>query len=234
VIIDRFIEQSIKEGVDAVINLGAGLDTRPYRMSLPESLEWIEVDYPNIIAHKNELLKRERPKCKLTRVAVDLTVGQKRKEFFDNVVPQAKKVLILTEGVIPYLSPEQVTELSTDLLAQQRFTYWITEYFHKKVYRILTKSIRTLKMKNAPFKFYPEDWFAFFKNLGWVEKETRYTAEIAVEFNRKPPMPWWAEFIMFFISKKMKEESLRLVGYVIFKRDQKQDNLTDSTIKGAW
>jgi O-methyltransferase involved in polyketide biosynthesis len=48
VIIDRFIEQMIKEGVDAVINLGAGLDTRPYRMNLPETFEWVEVDYSAI------------------------------------------------------------------------------------------------------------------------------------------------------------------------------------------
>ena len=43
VIIDRFIEKLIKDGVDAVINLGAGLDARPYRMNLPENLQWIEV-----------------------------------------------------------------------------------------------------------------------------------------------------------------------------------------------
>src|SRR5262245_5960497 len=49
VIIDRFIRQLLDEGVDAVVNLGAGLDTRPYRMQLPASLEWVEVDYPGIL-----------------------------------------------------------------------------------------------------------------------------------------------------------------------------------------
>jgi methyltransferase (TIGR00027 family) len=43
---DQFIVAGIREGVDLVINLAAGLDARPYRMDLPESLTWIEVDLP--------------------------------------------------------------------------------------------------------------------------------------------------------------------------------------------
>src|SRR4051812_42087677 len=38
VAIDRLIEMAIKQGIDTVINLGAGMDTRPYRMRLPASL----------------------------------------------------------------------------------------------------------------------------------------------------------------------------------------------------
>src|ERR1035441_2690519 len=46
VIIDQFITKLIAAGVDIVLNLGAGLDTRPYRMNLPSTLRWFEVDYP--------------------------------------------------------------------------------------------------------------------------------------------------------------------------------------------
>ena len=72
VMIDGFIRELIAEGVNTVVNLGAGLDTRPYRMELPPDLHWIEVDYPNIIAHKTEVLKNDEPVCRLTRVAMDL------------------------------------------------------------------------------------------------------------------------------------------------------------------
>src|SRR5262249_40175458 len=81
VIIDRFILKAVKEGVDAVINLGAGLDTRPYRMDLPAGLEWIEADYPNIIAHKRPLLAADTPRCRLTQVEVDLADASKRRKF---------------------------------------------------------------------------------------------------------------------------------------------------------
>ena len=41
-IIDDFIREAIAQGADTILNLGAGLDTRPYRMELPASLAWIE------------------------------------------------------------------------------------------------------------------------------------------------------------------------------------------------
>lgn len=218
VVIDRFIEQLIQAGVDAIVNLGAGLDTRPYRMNLPQNLEWVEVDHTNIIQYKNKVLSAETPKCKLTRFAFDLADAEKRKEAFRTLVPNAKKVLVLTEGVIPYLSPEQVADLGRDLFAEERFAYWIAEYFHPKVYPYLKKATFTAKMRNAPFKFYPDDWFGFFKALGWKEKQTRYAGEIAIEFKRKPPMEWWVPLILPFLSKKVKEQFIRMSGHVIFER----------------
>jgi len=42
-----------------VVNLAAGLDARPYRMSLPASLQWIEVDLPEILAYKEKISRRK-------------------------------------------------------------------------------------------------------------------------------------------------------------------------------
>jgi len=67
-IIDDFIRRAIAEGVDTILNLGAGLDTRPYRMDLPGSLTWIEVDTAGIIAFKEEQLRTEVPRCRLSRL----------------------------------------------------------------------------------------------------------------------------------------------------------------------
>lgn len=55
-IIDDYIRFAVVEGVDTVLNLGAGLDTRPYRMDLPGSLDWVEADYPQIIEYKKSRL----------------------------------------------------------------------------------------------------------------------------------------------------------------------------------
>ena len=54
-LVDRFLEDEIQRGADMVINLAAGLDTRPYRMELPPSLQWIEVDLPGILEYKEEM-----------------------------------------------------------------------------------------------------------------------------------------------------------------------------------
>ena len=55
-IIDDLIQKAVVAGADTVVNLGAGLDARPYRMALPESLRWIEVDYPQVIDWKADKL----------------------------------------------------------------------------------------------------------------------------------------------------------------------------------
>src|SRR6266571_1371476 len=49
------------EGVRTVLNLAAGLDTRPFRLALPPELRWLDVDLPDMIAYKREALAAERP-----------------------------------------------------------------------------------------------------------------------------------------------------------------------------
>ena len=97
-IIDDFILSAIGEGVDTVLNLGAGLDTRPYRMNLPASLHWIEADYPHLIEYKESQLAHETPRCHLERVEIDLADRPARQKLFSRVNAQANRILVLTEG----------------------------------------------------------------------------------------------------------------------------------------
>ena len=69
-------------GVDMIVNLAAGLDARPYRMSLPTSLHWIEVDLPGILDYKEEILRGEKPACILDRVRLDLSDVAARRQLF--------------------------------------------------------------------------------------------------------------------------------------------------------
>src|ERR1700723_2222994 len=64
-LMDDLITTSIAEGCDRVLNLAAGLDTRPYRMTLPASLDWVEADLGPMIDEKEKLLEGEKPHCQL-------------------------------------------------------------------------------------------------------------------------------------------------------------------------
>src|ERR1041384_7378621 len=68
-LIDRLIAEAIAKGVRTVANIGAGLDTRPYRLELPSTLSWIEADQAGVVAHKDAVLAGEVPRCRLARVA---------------------------------------------------------------------------------------------------------------------------------------------------------------------
>ena len=82
-IIDDAIAEAIADGCDRVLNLAAGLDTRPYRLNLPSDFPWIEADLPELLAEKTQLLADQTPRCRLTRSAVDLSDPVARNAFFD-------------------------------------------------------------------------------------------------------------------------------------------------------
>jgi methyltransferase (TIGR00027 family) len=218
VIIDQFILDMITDGVDTVLNLGAGLDTRPYRMNLPAELKWIEVDYAQIIAHKNKLLKSEKPKCHLIRVELDLADLEKRKKFLTEINSKSKKILVITEGVIPYLTEEQVALLANEIHQLPNMTNWILEFFKPEVYKYLKKTVRGNRMKNAPFQFYPPDWLGFFARHDWIPLDIQYSSTIATKTGRKIPMPWFAKIILFFASKAFKEKIGKMSGHMLLKK----------------
>ena len=213
VVIDEFIQRGIAEGVDAVLNLGSGLDTRPYRMELPATLQWVEADFPNIIDYMNGAMAAHTPRCQLQRIAVDLTNSAARRQFLAEVLPDAKKVMVITEGVIPYLTEQQVGELADGLRAHPRLAFWISEFFDPIAYPYIRAAARRRQLVNAPFRFLPADWLGFFAQHGWVKQDIRFGSDIAIRFKRRPPMPWWAKLMMRFMSRKKRMAGMRAVGY---------------------
>jgi len=218
VIIDAFIHQAIEAGVDTILNLGAGLDTRPYRMDLPKSLNWIEVDFPHMIELKEERLADGMPHCKLQRIKLDLTDRALRLQLFADVAGRAKEILVLTEGVIPYLSEDDVGALADDLRKVDKVRFWIADYFSPQAIRYGEK-LRARFMRNAPFLFAPTDWFGFFAGYGWRAKDVRYIAEEGERLGRPIPlaplMKAWIKLVGFFASRARRESVRRFVAYVL-------------------
>jgi methyltransferase (TIGR00027 family) len=211
VIIDAYLEKLLPD-VDVVLNLGAGLDTRPYRLELPPSLRWIEVDYPSMIQLKDEKLRNEKPRCRLERVALDLADRPARKKFLSDL---SGRVLVLTEGVTPYLSNDEVASLADDLRESQ-LKLWITDYISPQLMWLLQGGRRKRQMKNAPFRFKPDDWFAFFASHGWKPREIRYYSDESQRVGRPVPRPWWAWLLLpLMLSARRREESRKMSGYVL-------------------
>ena len=76
VLLDDVVLRLVAQGVDTVVNLAAGLDARPYRLPLPPSLHWIEVDLPDLLREKEDALAADTPTCRVDRVSLDLANGQ--------------------------------------------------------------------------------------------------------------------------------------------------------------
>jgi len=218
VIIDGFIQRAVKDGVDTILNLGAGLDTRPYRMEVPRSLRWIEVDFPDVIAR----LADEPPCCRLDRVGLDLTDRVARRAFLSDISAGATKMLVITEGVVPYINEADVADLADDLRQVDKVRFWITDYFSPQAIRFGAK-LRRQFMRNAPFQFAPKDWFSFFAAHGWKASEIRYLSEEAERLGRPIPLPLWLKVWVkaagIFVSHARRERMKRFATYVLLTQD---------------
>jgi methyltransferase (TIGR00027 family) len=209
---DDLIAATIAQGVDLVLNLGAGLDARPYRMELPASLDWVEVDYPHMVAFKEERLRGETPRCRLQRVSLDLNDLAARRELFAHLGRRPNPVLVLTEGVTPYLSNEEVASLADDLRQQENFQFWVLDY-HSSISAISFGRRRMNRhLRKAPFRFHPPAWEPFFADHGWQVRELRYYAEEAERLNRPLQLPWRYKMLKLIISRKREQKLRRMAG----------------------
>src|SRR5215831_418024 len=214
-IIDDFILSAIARGADAVLNLGAGLDTRPYRMQLPQSLVWIEVDYPHMIDLKDARLADEQPRCRLERVKLDLADLPVRVNLFADLGSRFNNVIVLTEGVIPYLSAEDVARLAKDINSQRAFQHWIVDYLSAEALRIRKRAAIQRYVQNAPFLFEPKDFFGFFAEHGWRPAEIRYISEEGERLRRPIPFLAWFALMSVFMSKQRREARRKSAAYVL-------------------
>ncbi|HET9824528.1 MAG TPA: class I SAM-dependent methyltransferase [Chitinophagaceae bacterium] len=216
VAIDRLLHSAISNGITTVINLGAGLDTRPYRLELPPGLQWIEVDLPGVIAYKNEKLKTDKPVCRLERISCDLSNEIERKNLFSELDKKSNNSLVLTEGLIGYLSVEEAASLSRDILDTPSFRFWAMDYSRGK-YRT-TRATKKLakKLKNTPIRFKHPEPLQFFSRHGWTIKENLSILDEARRIKRRLPLmfPW--NTLMFLFPQKMYRIGNATYGYVMF------------------
>ena len=217
VAIDRLVLKAVEGGADAVINLGTGLDTRPYRMKLPQSLRWIEVDFPHIIEYKNEKLASEKPVCHLERIALDLSNRLERRALFQRMGAESKKAVVITEGVIPYITSEDAAALSEDLFSIPAFLYWIQDYRQGGLRQWTPRRMKTI-FKDAPFKFDVLDWLGFFQKQGWKIDENILAWNESQRVRRPFPFlfPW--TLIGLLLPPKTRKRMREASGYVMYRK----------------
>ena len=182
---DEYVKQHVEQGYDMIINLAAGLDARAYRMELPRSLKWIDVDLPGMINYKNEILKDEKPKCEYRAIALDLSDRKSRLEIFQQLNSECKKALVITEGLIIYLTAEQAAELATDISSQHHFRRWVFDLVSPALLEMILKEMQpALKGSGAVFQFAPEEGEEFFEKYGWRHIESISKLKTAAKLNR--------------------------------------------------
>ena len=211
-VIDELLLEAVARGAATVLNLGAGLDTRPYRLSVPPTLRWIEADMPRIVRLKEERLRGERPHCTLLRRGVDLGDARARRALLDEVV-DGRDVVVLTEGVLGYLSEAEVSELASDLHARPSLRTWIADYSAPFLNRVVRARVQRQALRNAPLRFRPGDWEAFFRRHGFRLAEMRYLPIEGERLGRRMPLPIWFRPVHALLPRRAREAIRRMIGF---------------------
>jgi methyltransferase (TIGR00027 family) len=185
-LMDKLILQSIAgDAIDTVVHLGAGLDTRPYRLPFPASLTWIEVDLPDVLAYKARKLKSHHPACALEAVQVDLTNADAVQALFACVGRTAKRVLIVSEGLLVFLTQGQVAALACDLYTRSQICFWLSDIVSATALRLMGHTLApSVQGRDITLRFAPEEGPAFFQPYGWDTTEFHSLVEESWRLNR--------------------------------------------------
>ena len=189
-LIDRIVRDAVQDGVDAVLNLAAGLDTRPQRMELPATLTWIEVDHADIFADKEAVLLGAQAHCRLERVPLDLSVEADRRTLLLDVGTRFKRVLVLTEGLLPYLPEALAMTLAQDIRSTSHLDRWVFDLPNQAALHYVAKQTHHALQGTAQMRFGPDQGPRVFESLGFQIQAATSIFKTAGKLKRLP-FPMW-------------------------------------------
>jgi len=107
---DDWLLAQAGKGCRQFVVLGAGLDTRAFRLDWPSGTRVFEVDLPPVLAVKADVLATAQPSCERITVPADLTTdwgALLEAAGFDRAQP----TVWLAEGLLVYLDEAQTTHI---------------------------------------------------------------------------------------------------------------------------
>jgi methyltransferase (TIGR00027 family) len=109
--LDAVVEQALRDNIPQLVFLGAGYDTRSYRLSIQDT-RIFELDSRATQQHKRSLLEQAHVAIpeQLTFLAIDFTRDSMADVLFKAGYAKDQKTLFIWEGVSYYLPPQTVDD----------------------------------------------------------------------------------------------------------------------------
>jgi O-methyltransferase involved in polyketide biosynthesis len=115
------------------LDLGAGLDTRAFRINPPPTVDWYDVDFPEVIAARHQLLP---DRANTHAVGADLT-----DPTWLDAIPTGRSAVIVADGLLAFLTPHDMISLLNRLTdhfpsgevafnGYSRFAIWAAKHYH--------------------------------------------------------------------------------------------------------
>ena len=132
--LDEVALKFIARHPDAVgLDLGAGPDTRVFRIAAPATVDWYDVDYPEVIAARQQLLPG---RAYAHGVGTDLA-----DPTWLDAVPTDRPAVIVADSLMAFLTQEDLISLLNRLISHfpggevafngyTRFAIWAAKHYH--------------------------------------------------------------------------------------------------------
>jgi methyltransferase (TIGR00027 family) len=111
--IDDAVQDALSQGIRQLAIVGAGLDTRPYRLAGMERVKALEVDLPSVQEEKKRRLRKHfgRLPEHITFVPIDFNTQSPEYVLTRTVFDPSAPAVFVWEGVTQYLSEEAVRRI---------------------------------------------------------------------------------------------------------------------------
>jgi methyltransferase (TIGR00027 family) len=107
---DEALLRAEADGVSQIVILAAGMDARAYRLPWRPATTVYEVDQPQVIAAKDDVLSDAQPRCRRSAVGVDLADDWPTALTSQGFSASARSVWLM-EGLLQYLRESDVDTL---------------------------------------------------------------------------------------------------------------------------
>eukprot|EP01099_Mayorella_cantabrigiensis_P008972 TRINITY_DN939_c0_g1_i1.p1 TRINITY_DN939_c0_g1~~TRINITY_DN939_c0_g1_i1.p1 ORF type:complete len:305 (-),score=84.76 TRINITY_DN939_c0_g1_i1:133-984(-) len=203
--IDQEINQGLEKGINQVIVVGAGLDCRAWRLAQElgkqrfekqkQRIKWFEIDFPEVFAFKDDVLKRVGVKTEFeyhqitANVAIDNLLVKLQEKGHDATKPS----IWLLEGFVGYLTETELNQALTQFSSSSALGSKIIATVPGSKFPPPTKMQRFCTDK-------PLEWLSTF---GWSNGTIEDLSQTAVRLGRNPGQLWntyW--FVTAFLVKK--------------------------------
>jgi methyltransferase (TIGR00027 family) len=185
------LNQALDDGVGVVVILGAGLDTLAYRLPTLAMIPVYEIDLPENIAMKRDVLEHLYGKvpANLTQVVVDLNRDDLASALEAHGFPLERKSFIACEAVTQYLTEEGVRNTLRSLGrmnsgSQLVFTYIIQDFYRDTMHDGLGALYRDFRVKQPLWKFGldPDKIGILLREYSWKEVEQVGSRELSERY----------------------------------------------------
>ena len=190
-LIDAMVKEAIIDGAGQLVLLGAGFDSRAYRLQQARRVTVFEVDHPDIFSARNVVLDGVNPRVQRREVSADLA-GEWEPALVDAGFDPARPTMWLAEGLFFYLTEDAVRRLLATTarlcLAPARFG---ADLFGTGLLRLpgMQPLIDQRRGSGQPLPFCTDQPGELLAACGWRTDTLVHPGQARANFGRLPDLP---------------------------------------------